>query len=56
VVAAVSTISTHFGASTGLKVFIDESEEPTQSKVVAALQAVIAQIQASNLFTETYYD
>lgn len=48
---AVAAIETAFGASTGLKVFIDESGSPTRAQVLAALDAIRAQIVSSNLYT-----
>jgi hypothetical protein len=52
---AIDAIGTEFGSSTGLQVFIDETGDPTQADVIAALEAVIAQIRSSTLFTEEYY-
>lgn len=50
--AAVNLIYTRFGgASTGLKVFIDDSATPTKAQVIAALQAVIAQVRTSNAYS-----
>jgi hypothetical protein len=49
--AAVTAILTAFGVSTGLKVFIDDSATPTRAQVLAALDAVRAQILSSSLYT-----
>lgn len=50
--AAVALIYTRFGgASTGLKVFIDDSATPTKAQVIAALEAVIAQVKSSNVYS-----
>lgn len=48
--AAVTAIETEFGVSTGLKVFVDDSASPTKAKVIAALEAVIAQVKSSNVY------
>jgi CHASE3 domain sensor protein len=50
--AAVEAIRTAFGATTGsgVKVFIEETST-TRAKVIAALEAVIAQVRASNRYT-----
>lgn len=49
--AAVTAILTAFGASTGLKVFIDSSGSPTKAQVLAALDAISAQVKSSNRFS-----
>lgn len=48
---AVGLISTRFGASTGLKVFIDDSASPSKAQVLAALEAVKAQVMSSNKYS-----
>lgn len=50
--AAVEAIRTAFGATTGsgVKVFIEETTT-TKAKVLAALDAIKAQIQSSNRYT-----
>lgn len=49
---AVALIYTRFGgASTGLKVFIDDSASPTKAQVIAGLNAVIAQVRSSNKYS-----
>jgi hypothetical protein len=49
--AAVEAVRTTFGASTGLKVFVDDSASPTRAQVIAALEGVIAQIKTSNVYS-----
>lgn len=49
--AAVTAIGDAFGASTGLKVFIDDSATPTRAQVIAALEAVIAQVKTMSLYS-----
>jgi hypothetical protein len=49
VASAIGDISTAFGASSGLKVFIHGS--PTKAQVIAALEAVIAQVKSSNVYS-----
>lgn len=48
--AAISAVETAFGVYTGVKVFIDDTATPSQANVIAALQAVIAQIKTSNVY------
>ena len=49
--AAISAVETAFGAYTGVKVFVDDSATPTKAQVIAALEAVIAQIKSSNVYS-----
>lgn len=47
--AAVEAIRTAFGASTGLKVFVEGT--PTKANVLAALDSIRAQVLSSNRFS-----
>lgn len=49
--AAVAAIEAAFGAHTGLKVFIYETVVPSKAQVLAALDAIAAQVKSSNLYT-----
>lgn len=54
VTTAIQTISDQLGGS-GVSVTIGESTEPSQAQVIDALGKIMAQIRASDLFTEIYY-
>jgi hypothetical protein len=49
--AAISAVETEFGAYTGVKVFVDDTATPTRANVIAALEAVIAQLKTSNVYS-----
>lgn len=49
--AACDLVTAAFGASTGLKVFIDTSGSPSKAQVIAALEAVAQQVRSCSLFS-----
>jgi hypothetical protein len=49
--AAISAVETAFGVYTGVKVFVDDTATPTKAQVIAALEAVIAQVKSSNVYS-----